>query len=127
MSEIGLNKLKRLGYQFWSSKSPQENLSEESIVFYVLDNKTLITGKLKEFNEYPRIISSIGRILGLTDNEIRKIDKSELSANEFNLVIDFAQELSFKTKKIIKFDSLKLLIKDKGLKESFYNELRGLN
>jgi len=127
MSEIGLNKLKRLGYQFWSSKSPQENLSEEGIVFYVLDNKTLITGKLKEFNEYPRIISSIGRILGLTDNEIRKIDKSELSVNEFNLVIDFAQELSFKTKKIIKFDSLKLLIKDKGLKESFYKELRGLN
>ena len=127
MSEIGLNKLKRLGYQFWSSKSPQENLSEEGIVFYVLDNKTLITGKLKEFNEYPRIISSIGRILGLTDNEIRKIDKSELSVNEFNLVIDFAQELSFKTKKIIKFDSLKLLIKDNGLKESFYNELRGLN
>ena len=127
MSEIGLNKLKRLGYQFWSSKSPQENLSEEGIVFYVLDNKILITGKLKEFNEYPRIISSIGRILGLTDTEIRKIDKSELSANEFNLVIDFAQELSFKTKKIIKFDSLKLLIKDKGLKESFYNELRGLN
>lgn len=127
MSEIGFNKLKRLGYQFWSSKSPQENLSEEGIVFYVLDNKTLITGKLKEFNEYPRIISSIGRILGLTDNEIRKIDKSELSVNEFNLVIDFAQELSFKTKKIIKFDSLKLLIKDKGLKESFYNELRGLN
>ena len=127
MSEVGLNKLKRLGYQFWSSKSPQENLSEEGIVFYVLDNKTLITGKLKEFNEYPRIISSISRILGLTDNEIRKIDKSELSVNEFNLVIDFAQELSFKTKKIIKFDSLKLLIKDKGLKESFYNELRGLN
>jgi len=127
MSEIGLNKLKRLGYQFWSSKSPQENLSEEGIVFYVLDNKTLITGKLKEFNEYPRIISSISRILGLTENEIRKIDKSELSVNEFNLVIDFAQELSFKTKKIIKFDSLKLLIKDKGLKESFYNELRGLN
>ena len=127
MSEIGLNKLKRLGYQFWSSKSPQENLSEEDIVFYVLDNKTLITGKLKEFNEYPRIISSISRILGLTDNEIRKIDKSESSVNEFNLVIDFAQELSFKTKKIIKFDSLKLLIKDKGLKESFYNELRGLN
>ena len=126
MSEIGLNKLKRLGYQFWSSKSPQENLSEEGIVFYVLDNKTLITGKLKEFNEYPRIISSIGRILGLTDNEIRKIDKSELSVNEFNLVIDFAQELSFKTKKIIKIDSLKLLVKDKGLKESFYNELRGL-
>ena len=127
MSEIGLNKLKRLGYQFWSSKNPQENLSEEGIVFYVLDNKTLITGKLKEFNEYPRIISSISRILGLTDNEIRKIDKSESSVNEFNLVIDFAQELSFKTKKIIKFDSLKLLIKDKGLKESFYNELRGLN
>ncbi len=127
MSEVGLNKLKRLGYQFWSSKSPQENLSEEGIVFYVLDNKTLITGKLKEFNEYPRIISSIGRILGLTDNEIRKIDKSELSVNEFNLVIDFAQELSFKTKKIIKFDSLKLLIKNRGLKESFYKELRGLN
>ena len=127
MSEIGLNKLKRLGYQFWSSKSPQENLSEEGIVFYVLDNKTLITGKLKEFNEYPRIISSISKILGLTDNEIREIDKSESSVNEFNLVIDFAQELSFKTKKIIKFDSLKLLIKDKGLKESFYNELRGLN
>ena len=127
MSEVGLNKLKRLGYQFWSSKSPQENLSEEGIVFYVLDNKTLITGKLKEFNEYPRIISSISKILGLTDNEIRKIDKSESSVNEFNLVIDFAQELSFKTKKIIKFDSLKLLIKDKGLKESFYNELRGLN
>ena len=127
MSKVGLHKLTRLGYRFWSPREQSQNLYDKGMAFYVLDNKTLITGKLKEFKKYPRIVPSISRILGLTDKEIRQVDTSESLVNEFNLVIDFAQELSFKTKKIIKFDSLKLLIKDKGLKESFYKELQGLN
>ena len=43
MSKLDLNKLTRLGYQFWVPKRPENNSSEENLVFYVLDNKTLIT------------------------------------------------------------------------------------
>ena len=127
MSEVGLHKLTRLGYRFWSPREQSQNLYDKGMAFYVLDNKTLITGKLKEFKKYPRIVPSISRILGLTDKEIRQVDTSESLANEFNLVIDFGKGLSFKAKKNIKFDSLNSFINDKELKKSLYKEIQGLN
>ncbi len=121
-----MNKLNRLGYQFWLPKRSESNSSEESLVFYVLDNKILITGLKDEFQSYPRILPSIKKILGQADKEIKEIDKSETISKEFNLVINFSQGLSYKAAKTLKFDSLKILIKDGALKERFYSELKGL-
>ena len=125
MSKLDLNKLTRLGYQFWVPKRSQNSSSEENLVFYVLDDKTLITGKEDEFKTYSRILPSIKKILGQADKEIKQIDQTETVSKEFNLVIDFSQGLSHKAAKTLKFDSLKLLIKDGALKERFYSELRG--
>ena len=125
MSKLDLNKLTRLGYQFWVPKRSENSSSEENLVFYVLDDKTLITGKEDEFKAYPRILPSIKKILGQADKEIKEIDQTETISKEFNLVIDFSQGLSYKATKTLKFDSLKLLIKDSTLKERFYSELRG--
>ena len=125
MSKLDLNKLTRLGYQFWLPKRSENSSSEENLVFYVLDDKTLITGKEDEFKTYPRILPSIKKILGQADKEIKEIDQTETISKEFNLVIDFSQDLSYKATKTLKFDSLKLLIKDSTLKERFYSELKG--
>ena len=125
MSKLDLNKLTRLGYRFWVPKRSETSSSEENLVFYVLDDKTLITGKEDEFKTYPRILPSIKKILGQADKEIKQIDQTETVSKEFNLVIDFSQGLSYKAVKTLKFDSLKLLIKDGALKERFYSELRG--
>ena len=125
MTKLDLNKLTRLGYQFWVPKRPENNSSEEKVVFYVLDDKILITGKEDEFKAYPRILPSIKRILGHADKEIKQIDQTETVSKEFNLVIDFSQDLSYKAAKTLKFDSLKFLIKVGALKERFYSELRG--
>ena len=125
MSKLDLNKLTRLGYQFWVPKRSENSSTEENLVFYVLDDKTLITGKEDEFKTYPRILPSIKKILGQADKEINEINQAETISKEFNLVIDFSQGLSYKATKTLKFDSLKLLIKDGALKERFYSELRG--
>ena len=125
MSKSYLSKLTRLGYQFWVPKRLETSSSEENLDFYVLDDKTLITGKEDEFKDYPRIVPSIKKILGQADKEINEIDQAETISKEFNLVIDFSQGLSYKAAKTLKFDSLKLLIKDGALKERFYSELRG--
>ncbi len=125
MSKLDLNKLTRLGYQLWVPKRSEKSSYEENLVFYVLDDKTLITGKEDEFKTYPRILPSIKKILGQADKEIKQIDQTETVSKEFNLVIDFSQGLSYKAGKTLKFDSLKLLIKDGALKERFYSELRG--
>ena len=125
MSKSYLSKLTRLGYQFWVPKRSENSSSEENLVFYVLDDKTLITGKEDEFKAYPRILPSIKKILGKVDKEIKQIDQTETVSKEFNLVIDFSQGLSYKATKTLKFDSLKLLIKDSTLKERFYSELKG--
>ena len=125
MSKLELNKLTRLGYQFWIPKRSENSSSEESLVFYVLEDKTLITGREDEFKAYPRILPSIKKILGQADKEIKEIDQTETISKEFNLVIDFSQDLSYKATKTLKFDSLKLLIKDSTLKERFYSELKG--
>ena len=59
MSKQELNKLTRLGYQFWVPKRSENSPSEENLVFYVLDDKILITGRKDEFKTYPRILPSI--------------------------------------------------------------------
>ena len=125
MSKLDLNKLTRLGYQFWLPKRSENRSTKESLVFYVLNDKTLITGRKDEFKSYPRILPSIKKILGQADKEIKEIDQTETISKEFNLVIDFSQGLSYKATKTLKFDSLKLLIKDSTLKERFYSELKG--
>ena len=125
MSKLDLNKLTRLGYQFWLPKRSENRPTKENLVFYVLNDKTLITGRKDEFKSYPRILPSIKKILGQADKEINEIDQAETISKEFNLVIDFSQGLSYKAAKTLKFDSLKLLIKDSTLKERFYSELRG--
>ena len=125
MSKLELNKLTRLGYQFWIPKRSENSSSEENLVFYVLEDKILITGKEDEFKAYPRILPSIKKILGQAGKEIKQIDQTEIVSKEFNLVIDFSQDLSYKAAKTLKFDSLKLLIKDRALKERFYSELKG--
>ena len=125
MSKLDLNKLTRLGYQFWLPKRSENSSTEENLVFYVLNDKTLITGRKDEFKSYPRILPSIKKILGQADKEIKEIDQTETISKEFNLVIDFSQGLSYKATKTLKFDSLKLLIKDSTLKERFYSELKG--
>ena len=125
MSQLNLNKLTRLGYQFWSLKRLESSSSEKSLVFYVLDDKTLITGSKDEFKAYPRILPSIKKILDQTSKELKEIDQSEAKSKEFNLVIDFSHGLSYKATKTLKFDSLKLLIKDSSLKQRFYKELKG--
>jgi len=125
MTKLDLNKLTRLGYQFWVPKRPENNPSEENLVFYVLDNKTLITGRKDEFKTYPRILPSIKKILGQADKELKEIDRPETICKEFNLVIDFSQGLSYKASKTIKFSSLENLIEDNALKERFYIELKG--
>ncbi len=125
MSKLDLNKLTRLGYQFWLPKRSENSSTKENLVFYVLNDKTLITGRKDEFKSYPRILPSIKKILGQADKEIKEIDQTETVSKEFNLVIDFSQGLSYKATKTLKFDSLKLLIKDSTLKERFYSELKG--
>ena len=125
MSKLDLNKLTRLGYQFWLPKRSENRSTKENLVFYVLNDKTLITGRKDEFKSYPRILPSIKKILGQEDKEIKEIDQTETISKEFNLVIDFSQGLSYKATKTLKFDSLKLLIKDSTLKERFYSELKG--
>ena len=125
MSKLDLNKLTRLGYQFWLPKRSDNSSTKENLVFYVLNDKTLITGRKDEFKSYPRILPSIKKILGQADKEIKEIDQTEIISKEFNLVIDFSQGLSYKAAKTLKFDSLRLLIKDGTLKERFYSELRG--
>ena len=125
MSKLDLNKLTRLGYQFWLPKRSENRSNKENLVFYVLNDKTLITGRKDEFKSYPRILPSIKKILGQADKEIKEIDQTETISKEFNLVIDFSQGSSYKATKTLKFDSLKLLIKDSALKERFYSELKG--
>ena len=125
MSKLDLNKLTRLGYQFWLPKRSENRPTKENLVFYVLNDKTLITGRKDEFKSYPRILPSIKKILGQADKEINEIDQAETISKEFNLVIDFSQGLSYKASKTIKFSSLENLIEDNALKERFYSELKG--
>lgn len=129
MSESGLQKLQRLGYQFWSPKSVNKEAlnSKETEVFFLLGKKILITGDLNEFNKYFRFVPSISRVLGMADLDIKEISKTEALEKEYSLIIDFVQDLSFKSKKNLKFDSLKLLLNDAKLKKDLFSELKELS
>ena len=129
MSESGLNRLQRLGYQFWSLKSLNKEVlnNEEKEVFFLLNKKILITGDLKEFNQYVRFVPSVCRILDIKEKDLKEINKTEALEKEYNLIIDFTQDLSFKSKKTLKFDSLKLLLNDIKLKEDLCSELGQLS
>jgi len=129
MQESSLNRLQRLGFQFWSPKLLKKEIliDEEEKVFLILAKKILIAGDLKEFDNYPRFIPSICRILGISDLDIEKISKKEALENDFHLIIDFVQDLSFKSKKTLKFDSLKLLMNEAKFKKQFFSELNNLS
>ena len=128
MSESGLQKLRRLGYQFWLTKLVNNELLfiEEKEIFYLLGEKVLVAGNLKEFSKYLRFVPSISRVLGMTNLDIKDISKNEALEKDFNLVIQFIQGLSIKSKKTLKFDSLKLLMNDVKLKKHLYSELKNL-
>ena len=128
MSESGLQKLRRLGYQFWLPKLENNELLfiKEKEIFYLLGEKVLVAGNLKEFSKYLRFVPSISRVLGMTDLDIKDISKNEALVKDFNLVIHFIQGLSIKSKKTLKFDSLKLLMNDVKLKKRLYSELKNL-
>ena len=129
MSKSGLNRLQRLGYQFWSLKSLNKEVlnNKEKEVFFLLNKKILITGDLKEFNQYVRFVPSVCRILDIKEKNLKEINKTEALEKEYNLIIDFIQDLSFKSKKTLKFDSLKLLLNDIKLKEDLCSELGQLS
>jgi len=129
MSKSGLHRLQRLGYQFWSLKSLNKEVlnNEEKEVFFLLNKKILITGDLKEFNQYVRFVPSVCRILDIKEKNLKEINKTEALEKEYNLIIDFIQDLSFKSKKTLKFDSLKLLLNDIKLKEDLCSELGQLS
>ena len=129
MSESGLQKLRRLGYQFWLPKLVNNELLfiEEKEIFYLLGEKVLVAGNLKEFSKYLRFVPSISRVLGMADLDIKEISKTEALEKEYSLIIDFVQDLSFKSKKTLKFDSLKLLLNDAKLKKDLFSELKELS
>ena len=129
MKASSLDRLQRLGFQFWSPKLLKKEIliDEEEKVFLILAKKILIAGDLKEFDNYPRFIPSICRILGISDLDIEKISKKEALENDFHLIIDFVQDLSFKSKKTLKFDSLKLLMNEEKFKKHLFSELNNLS
>tara|TARA_B100001013_G_scaffold315919_1_gene223063 strand:- start:91 stop:480 length:390 start_codon:yes stop_codon:yes gene_type:complete len=128
MSESGKKKLQRLGYKFWSAKflNKEPLFIKEKEIFYLLGERVLVAGNLDEFSNYLRFVPSISRVLGMTDLDIKDISKKEALERDFNLVIHFIQDLSIKSKKTLKFDSLKLLMNDMKLKKHLYSEIRDL-
>ena len=82
---------------------------------------------MKEFDNYPRFIPSICRILGISDSDIEKISKKGALEKDFQLTVDFVQDLSFKSKKTLKFDSLKLLMNEAKFKKHLLSELNNLS
>jgi len=123
MSKPHLNKLSRLGYQFWVPKNLLQDKPNQDFIFYLLDKKALFSATAKELHDYPRFLDSIRKILGLTKKEVVQIDKEEALLMQYDLVIDFSQQGLFKASKTIKFDSIGLLTKNKELKEDLYTEL----
>ena len=101
-------------------------LIQNKEIFYLLGEKVLVAGNLKEFSKYLRFVPSISRVLGMTNLDIKDISKNEALEKDFNLVIHFIQGLSIKSKKTLKFDSLKLLMNDVKLKKHLYSELKNL-
>ena len=128
MSKSGLHRLQSLGFQFWSPRKVNEETSKnkEKEVFFLLGESVLIAGNLNEFDKYLRFLPSITRVLGIAIQDTKEIDRDEALETDFLFIIDFIQDLPFKSKKTLKFDSLKLLINDVKLKKYLYSELKEL-
>ena len=128
MSELGLQRLQSLGFQFWSLRKVNKKTlkNKEKEVFFLLGENILIAGNLNEFNKYLRFVSSITRVLEIAAVDTKEINRDKALEKDFLFIIDFIQDLPFKSKKTLKFDSLKLLINDVKLKKYLYSELKQL-
>ena len=128
MSELGLQRLQSLGFQFWSLRKVNKKTlkNKEKEVFYLLGENILIAGNLNEFNKYLRFVPSITRVLEIAAVDTKEINRDKALEKDFLFIIDFIQDLPFKSKKTLKFDSLKLLINDVKLKKYLYSELKQL-
>ena len=128
MSELGLQRLQSLGFQFWSLRKVNNKTlkNKEKEVFFVLGENILIAGYLNEFNKYLRFVPSITRVLEIAAVDTKEINRDKALEKDFLFIINFIQDLPFKSKKTLKFDSLKLLINDAKLKKYLYSELKQL-
>ena len=128
MSELGLQRLQSLGFQFWSLRKVNKKTlkNKEKEVFFLLGENILIAGNLNEFNKYLRFVPSITRVLEIAAVDTKEIKRDKALEKDFLFIIDFIQDLPFKSKKTLKFDSLKLLINDAKLKKYLYSELKQL-
>ena len=128
MSELGLQRLQSLGFQFWSLRKVNKKTlkNKEKEVFFLLGENILIAGNLNEFNKYLRFVPSITRVLEIAAVDTKEINRDKALEKDFLFIIDFIQDLPFKSKKTLKFDSLKLLINDVKLKKYLYSELKQL-
>ena len=128
MSELGLQRLQSLGFQFWSLRKVNKKTlkNKEKEVFFLLGENILIAGNLNEFNKYLRFVPSITRVLEIAAVDTKEINRDKALEKDFLYIIDFIQDLPFKSKKTLKFDSLKLLINDAKLKKYLYSELKQL-
>ena len=128
MSELGLQRLQSLGFKFWSLRKVNKKTlkNKEKEVFYLLGENILIAGNLNEFNKYLRFVPSITRVLEIAAVDTKEINRDKALEKDFLFIIDFIQDLPFKSKKTLKFDSLKLLINDVKLKKYLYSELKQL-
>ena len=128
MSELGLQRLQSLGFQFWSLRKVNKKTlkNKEKEVFFLLGENILIAGNLNEFNKYLRFVPSITRVLEIAAVDTKEIKRDKALEKDFLFIIDFIQDLPFKSKKTLKFDSLKLLINDVKLKKYLYSELKQL-
>jgi len=128
MSELGLQRLQSLGFQFWSLRKVNKKTlkNKEKEVFFLLGENILIAGNLNEFNKYLRFVPSITRVLEIAAVDTKEINRDKALEKDFLFIINFIQDLPFKSKKTLKFDSLKLLINDVKLKKYLYSELKQL-
>ena len=128
MSELGLQRLQSLGFQFWSLRKVNKKTlkNKEKEVFFLLGENILIAGNLNEFNKYLRFVPSITRVLEIAAVDTKEINRDKALEKDFLFIIDFIQDLPFKSKNTLKFDSLKLLINDVKLKKYLYSELKQL-
>ena len=114
--------------QFWSLRKVNKKTlkNKEKEVFFLLGENILIAGNLNEFNKYLRFVPSITRVLEIAAVDTKEINRDKALEKDFLFIIDFIQDLPFKSKKTLKFDSLKLLINDAKLKKYLYSELKQL-
>ena len=124
MSKSALQKLRRLGFQFWSLKPLTKVEPENEEIFFLLDQDIVIAGHSKEFRSFPRFLPSICLILGTNSQDLVVISRKEAREKNLSLLIYFLKDnKSFKSKKIFKFHSLSFLLSNPKLKQNLYSDL----